>query len=461
DELRALTRDSRQVISELEARERETTGITSLKVRFNRVFGYYLEMPRSHQHKAPLHYHRKQTLVNAERFITPELKELEEKILGAEERAQILEQQAFEETRVILRGYARRMQGTAERISTLDTLAALSEAAVRYNYARPRLLPAEAPRRIHLAGARHPVIERIDLGEPFIPNDTRLDAESAQILLITGPNMAGKSTVMRQVALIQLMAQAGSFVPAQAAELPVVDRIFTRVGASDNLSRGQSTFMLEMNEAANILNNATALSLVVLDEIGRGTSTYDGISIAWAMVEHLHRMGALTLFATHYHELTQLALELPRLKNYSMSIYEEGERIVFTRKLIPGEADRSYGIQVAKLAGLPPAVVARAHEVMNSLTLADNGARPPSDHNPRPALVPESLNPEGAKGPRMSKKERANTDYAVAGRRQLSFLAEVHPMVEQIRELDLDRISPLDALNFLHQAQRKLEGGET
>jgi DNA mismatch repair protein MutS len=268
-----------------------------------------------------------------------------------------------------------------------------------------------------------------------------MSAEEAQILLITGPNMAGKSTVMRQVALIQLMAQAGSFVPAEAAELPPVDRIFTRVGASDSLSRGQSTFMMEMNEAANILNNATPESLIVLDEIGRGTSTYDGISIAWAMVEHLHRLGALTLFATHYHELTQLARELPRLKNFNMSIHEEGERLVFTRKLTPGEADRSYGIQVARLAGLPLAVVERAHQVMDTLAAESNGT---------PAVIP----PEGGGA------SRASTARAARSRQQLSFLADAHPMLERIRTLELDRLSPREALEFLYAAQEKLEKGE-
>ena len=268
-----------------------------------------------------------------------------------------------------------------------------------------------------------------------------MSVDAAQILLITGPNMAGKSTAMRQVALIQLMAQAGAFVPADAAELPLIDRIFTRVGATDSLSRGQSTFMMEMNEAANILNNATPRSLIVLDEIGRGTSTYDGISIAWAMVEHLHRLGALTLFATHYHELTQLARELPRLINFNMSIQEDGERLVFTRKLNPGEADKSYGIQVARLAGLPAAVLKRAREVMDTLVAEGNGS---------PVLVA----PAGAGA------SRASTERAARARQQLSFLADAHPMLEQIRSLDLNELTPHEALSFLYAAQSKLEKGE-
>ncbi len=452
DGLRTLSRNSRAVMSELEAREREATGIASLKVRYNRVFGYYVEIPRTHQRKVPAHYVRKQTLVNAERYTLPELEELEEKILGAEERIAALEYEAFQEVRTILRGYARRMQRTAACIAAVDALAALAEAAQRNGYARPRLLPPEAPRRLAIQEGRHPVIERIDLGERFIPNDLEMSAEGTQIVLITGPNMAGKSTLMRQVALIQLMAQAGSFVPAAAATLPLVDRIFTRVGASDSLARGQSTFMLEMNEAANILNNASAESLIVLDEIGRGTSTFDGISIAWAMVEHLHRLGALTLFATHYHELTQLAHELPRVKNFNLSIHEAGDRLVFTRKLIPGEADKSYGIQVARLAGLPAAVVARAHEVMAALDEGGNGGAPPAA---APTEAAETAAPAEVAAP----AGRASTRRAARGRQQLSFLADVHPMLEEIRALELDGMSPREALEFLFAAQRKLHKG--
>lgn len=461
DKLRALQRDSRQVITQLEQDEREKTGISSLKIRYNRVFGYYLEISRLHQEKVPLHYTRKQTLVNAERYITPELKEVEEEILGAEARISELEYEAFTETRNILRGYARRMQITAERIAMLDVLTGLAEAAVRNAYVRPGFLPSEAPRRLVIKGGRHPVIEQIDFDEPFIPNDILLDEQKRLIMLITGPNMAGKSTVMRQVALIQLMAQAGGFVPVESAELPLVDRIFTRVGASDNLSRGQSTFMLEMNEAANILNNASARSLVILDEIGRGTSTYDGISIAWAMVEYLHQLGALTLFATHYHELTQLARELPRLINQSLSIHEEGENLVFTRKLIEGEADKSYGIQVAKLAGLPKTVVFRAHEVMDSLVQGSNGALVLSPNGDEASGNEDSLAEQG-KGQSVGRGTSAPkaAEQTAQGRQQLSFLAEAHPMLEQIRKLDVNRLTPLEALTFLHQAKTKLEEGD-
>jgi DNA mismatch repair protein MutS len=441
DHLRELSQNRRAVISRLEAEEREKTGIGSLKIRYNKVFGYYLEISRVHQHKVPAAYLRKQTLVNAERFTTPQLQELEEQILGAEQRIIELEMAQFQSAREILGGYARRMQATARQVALLDVLCALAQVAQDNGYIRPTLLGPESPRRLLIRAGRHPVIERIAFDEPFIPNDVELDAQERQILLITGPNMAGKSTVMRQVALIQLMAQTGSFVPADQAELCLVDRLFTRVGASDNLSRGQSTFMLEMNEAANILNNATPNSLIILDEIGRGTSTFDGISIAWAMVEHLHGLGALTLFATHYHELTQLAQELPRVRNYNVAIREQGEHLVFTRKLIPGEADRSYGIQVARLAGLPAPVIARAHEVMENLT---NGAE-------AAVAAPE---------PRPSHPGRASTAALSKGRQQLSFLSESHPVVEDLKTLDLDRMTPLDALTWLHRMKARVTKGD-
>jgi DNA mismatch repair protein MutS len=442
DHLRELSHDRRAVISRLEAQEREKTGIASLKIRFNKVFGYYLEISRTHQNKVPAEYLRKQTLVNAERYTTPQLQELEEQILGAEQRIAELETVEFHTAREILGGYARRMQVTARQVATVDVLCALAQVAQDNGYARPVLLGPESPRRLHIRAGRHPVIERIAFDEPFIPNDTDLDAGEQQILLITGPNMAGKSTVMRQVALIQLMAQAGSFVPAAQAELCLVDRLFTRVGASDNLSRGQSTFLLEMNEAANILNNATPNSLIVLDEIGRGTSTFDGISIAWAMVEHLHALGALTLFATHYHELTQLAKELPRVRNFNVAIQEDGEHLVFTRKLMAGEADRSYGIQVARLAGLPPEVVARAHEVMDNLTGASEG----------PAVV--------ATPARSGRATRANPAALSKGRQQLTFLSESHPVVDELKALNVDAMTPLDALNWLHRVKSRITKGD-
>ncbi len=440
DGLRMLSRDSKAVISRLEAAERERTGIATLKVKYNKVFGYYIEVSHLHQEKIPEHYQRKQTLVNAERYSTAELDELEEKILTAEDRIGELEYAEFQSVRAVLGGYSRRLQTTAAQVATVDVLAALAKAAGDNGYVRPSLSPAGEGRRIVLRASRHPVIERIDFDEPFIPNDIAMDGADAQILLLTGPNMAGKSTVMRQVALSALMAQAGSFVAAKEAELCLVDRVFTRVGASDNLARGQSTFMLEMNEAANIMNNATADSLIVLDEIGRGTSTYDGISIAWAIAEHLHRLGALTLFATHYHELTELAKELPRLKNFNMAIQESGERLVFTRKLVAGESDKSYGVQVARLAGLPASLVDRAHAVMDELISGSEG-------------VAVSI-PAGGKG-----RDRGGAALAARARQQLSFLADAHPVLEELRTLDLDRMTPLEALTLLHTLREKLDQG--
>ncbi|MDH4225371.1 MAG: DNA mismatch repair protein MutS [Deltaproteobacteria bacterium] len=446
DQLRALSANSREVLSELEAREKAATGISTLKIRFNRVFGYYLEASRTNQDKIPAHYIRKQTLVNAERYTTLELQALEEKILEAEEKINQLEYDEFQSIRTILGGYARRMQETARQIATLDCLAALAQAAQEYNYARPEILPRTTPPALSITAGRHPVVERIDFDEPFVPNNLDMAGDDNQILLLTGPNMAGKSTTMRQVALIVLMAQTGSFVPARAASLTLADRIFTRVGASDNLARGQSTFMLEMTEAANILNNATPASLIILDEIGRGTSTFDGISIAWAMAEALHQLGPLTLFATHYHELTQLTRELPRVRNFNIAIREEGDHLVFTRKLRPGEADKSYGIHVAKLAGLPQAVIRRADQVMEELVRgASNtadGMIPAQPNQPDQNTSPPQPEPRSA--PQKS---------------QLSFLNETHPVVEELKGLNLEQMTPLDALNTLHRLQKRLDKG--
>jgi len=414
----------------------------------------------------PPGWQRKQTLVNAERYTTPELQEIEDKLLSAEERIQELEQGEFDKARAILGGYARRMQRTARAIAELDALAAFAQGARENGYVRPTVIPLAPPgegsgaaRRIDIHQGRHPVIERIALDEPFVPNDVRLDSDDQRILLITGPNMAGKSTVMRQVALIQLMAQAGSFVPAASAELSVVDRLFTRVGAADNLSKGQSTFLLEMIEAANILNHASANSLVILDEIGRGTSTFDGISIAWAMVEHLHEVGALTLFATHYHELTQLALELEHVRNYNVSIVEDGDKLAFTRKLVPGEADKSYGIQVARMAGLPAKVVSRAHEVMESLV---SGGMPATGTAGSPAA---GLAGKPGAGPR-SRKPRSRPDKDQGAQGQLSMLPErssygaAHPALDELRALDVDRLTPIEALNLLARLKARLTSEE-
>jgi DNA mismatch repair protein MutS len=364
DELRAAMRGGKDWIAKLQQDEIERTGISSLKVRFNSVFGYYIEITKSNLDKAPAHYIRKQTVANGERFITPELKEMEGKILGAEERSGKLEYELFQRVREEVLGQLAPLQQTAGALAELDVLAAFAETARLYNYCRPEIGEAGV---LQIREGRHPVLEQSAAGERFIANDTQLDP-SLQLMLITGPNMAGKSTYIRQVALIALLAHTGSFVPAASARVDLVDRIFTRIGASDDLARGQSTFMVEMSETANILNNATARSLIILDEIGRGTSTFDGLSLAWSIVEHLHNaVGAKTLFATHYHELTELAARLPRVRNYNVAVREWNEQIVFLRKIIEGATDKSYGIQVARLAGVPREVVSRAKEILSNL----------------------------------------------------------------------------------------------
>jgi DNA mismatch repair protein MutS len=365
DELRAAMRDGKDWIAKLQQDEITRTGITSLKVRFNSVFGYYIEVTKSNLDKAPPHYIRKQTIANGERFITPELKEMEGKILGAEERAEKLEYELFQRVREEALGHLPQLQQTAAALAQLDVLAAFAETARLYNYCRPEIGEEGI---IDIREGRHPVLEQNVAAERFVPNDARLDHAGQQLILITGPNMAGKSTFIRQVALITLLAHTGSFVPAAAARIDLVDRIFTRIGASDDLARGQSTFMVEMSETANILNNATARGLIILDEIGRGTSTFDGLSLAWSIVEHLHNaVGAKTLFATHYHELTELAARLPRVKNYNVAVREWNEQIVFLRKIVQGATDKSYGIQVARLAGVPREVVGRAKEILSNL----------------------------------------------------------------------------------------------
>ncbi|MGD9611380.1 MAG: DNA mismatch repair protein MutS [Kiritimatiellia bacterium] len=367
DELRAAAHDGKQWIAELQAREIERTGIKSLKIRFNNVFGYFIEITKANLAQAPADYIRKQTVVSGERFITPELKECENKILGAEDKSVALETELFLELREQIVAHVAAIQQTAAAVAELDVLAAFAERAIACRYVRPKMT-ADGP--LIVRDGRHPVVELLPESGRFVPNDVLLDNVDNQLLIITGPNMAGKSTYIRQVALVVIMAQMGCFVPAAAAEIGVVDRVFTRVGAGDDIARGRSTFMVEMQETANILNNATARSLIVLDEIGRGTSTFDGISIAWSVAEYLHNhaeVKAKTLFATHYHELTDIALTLPGVKNYNVLVSEKDDRIVFLRKIVPGAADKSYGIQVARLAGLPPEVVARAKEILANL----------------------------------------------------------------------------------------------
>jgi DNA mismatch repair protein MutS len=376
DELRKASRDGKHWITQLQEREIASTGIKSLKVRFNSVFGYFIEVTKSNLASVPAHYTRKQTTVGGERFITPELKEMEAKILGADERARNLEYQLFQTLREETLGELAPIQQTAAAIATLDVICALAETARLFHYCRPTL---DTSLRLCLKEGRHPVLDQNLVEEKFVPNDTELDGEKLRLAIITGPNMAGKSTYIRQVALIVLMAQIGSFVPAASAEIGLVDRIFTRVGANDDLARGQSTFMVEMNETANIVNNATERSLVILDEIGRGTSTFDGLSIAWSVAEFLHdKIKARTLFATHYHELTKLAEERSGVCNFNVAVREWNEQIIFLRKIMPGGADKSYGIQVARLAGLPKEILDRAKDILSHLEKPEGAVATPS-----------------------------------------------------------------------------------
>ncbi len=373
DELRAAASEGRQWLAEYQTREQARTGIKTLKVRHNKVFGYYIEISKGQLANAPAEYIRKQTLVNCERFVTPELKEYERKISGAQERAVALEYEIFSEIRDRMVAHTGEVQRTAAAVAHLDVLGSLAERAVVAGYVRPVVSPGD---RLWIKDGRHPVIESMPEAERFVPNDTLLDGTANQLIVLTGPNMAGKSTYIRQVGLIVIMAQMGSFVPAAAAEVGVVDQVFTRVGASDDIARGRSTFMVEMQETANILNNATSRSLIILDEIGRGTSTFDGISIAWAVAEHLHnneKVKAKTLFATHYHELTDLSLTMSGVKNYTVLVSERNDQIAFLRKIVPGTADKSYGIQVARLAGLPLEVIDRAKEILANLEEGEFG----------------------------------------------------------------------------------------
>ena len=426
DELRSIRSDGKKWIAELESREKEATGISSLKIGYNRVFGYYLEVTKTHLASVPDHYVRKQTLVNAERYITQELKEYEEKLLGAEDKILDIEREIFEQIRIQVAKESERVRRTASLIATVDVLCSLSEVAEKYDYVRPEISKS---RVLELKDNRHPVIERIDLDERFVPNDIRLDPDENQILIITGPNMAGKSTLIRQVALTVLMAQMGSFVPSSHAEIGLADRIFTRVGASDNLAKGHSTFMVEMVETAYILRHATNKSLIILDEIGRGTSTFDGMSIAWAVAEYLHDLGSRTLFATHYHELAELAVSKKRTKNYNIYVKESGDKIVFLRKLIPGATSHSYGIQVAKLAGVPERVIKSARKVLLNLEKSQSELR-------------DSI--LGGQASLFSDKD--NVEEILE-----------HPLLEEIKELDTNSMTPLDALTKLAELKKKLD----
>jgi DNA mismatch repair protein MutS len=432
DELRKLRSQGKQTLAEIEERERERTGITTLKVRYNKVFGYYMEVTKSKLDAVPEDYIRKQTLVGSERFITPELKEYEEKVLTAEEKINTIENDLFEALRQRVSHQAARIRRTAEAVASLDALSSLAEVAAANNYTKPRLHPEFD---LYIKQGRHPVIEASSR-EPFVPNDLTLD-EDHRLIILTGPNMGGKSTFLRQSAIIVILAQMGSFIPAEEAKLPIVDRIFTRVGASDDLSRGRSTFMVEMQETANILHHATARSLILLDEIGRGTATFDGLSLAWAVAEFIvteSRLGPKTVFATHYHELTDLATELSGVVNYHVSAKEWKDDIVFLRKVVPGGSDRSYGIQVARLAGLPRPLIARAQEILTNLERTE-------------------FDPEGR--PRLSVGETAPTPTA---ERQLPLFAEAEARIaNELKKLDLEKMTPLEALQALAELKKRLD----
>lgn len=441
DRLRSAKTQGKTWLAELEAQEKEKTGIKNLRIRYNKVFGYYLEVTNSFKDLVPDYYVRKQTLTNAERYITPELKELEDTILGAEDRLVSLEYELFKEIRNTIAENISRIQKTAKAIAKLDVFVSLAVVAEQNNYCKPKINESGI---IDIKNGRHPVVEKMITNDMFIDNDTYLDNSDHRISIITGPNMAGKSTYMRQTALIVLMAQVGSFVPASAANIGIVDRIFTRVGASDDLASGQSTFMVEMNEVANILRNATSSSLLILDEIGRGTSTFDGLSIAWAVVEHISNpklLGAKTLFATHYHELTELEGKLNGVNNYCIAVKEKGDDIVFLRKIVKGGADKSYGIQVAKLAGLPDSVVERAKEIVNQLL--DND------------ITEFVRNISVDNGTRKSKAKPL--DEVDLAQMSLFDTTSDEDIIEELAGIDIGNLTPLDALNKLYELQNKVK----
>jgi DNA mismatch repair protein MutS len=432
DHLISMTRDGKKWIAALEDRERKRTGINSLKVGFNQVFGYYIEVTKANAGLVPDDYIRKQTLVNAERYINQELKGYEYTVLNAEDRRKQREYDLFIDIRKSIARDIRRIQTTASKIADLDAVTSLAEVAERYNYCCPVVDDENA---IEIIEGRHPVVERMPLPTSFVPNDITLDLDKNRFLIITGPNMAGKSTYIRQCALIVLMAQMGSFVPAVRARIGVVDRIFTRIGAADSLSRGQSTFMVEMNEVANILKHASRRSLIILDEVGRGTSTFDGLSIAWAVAEYLHdagHLGARTLFATHYHQLTDLAVTKEGIKNFNIAVKEWGDRIIFLRKIMEGGTNRSYGIQVARIAGVPDEVISRAREILNNLEKGE---------------FDEAGMPKIARGKKQDQKNR----------NQLSlFIDDNVAIINEIKALDILTMTPLDALSRISQWKEKL-----
>ena len=443
DKLRRAKSDGKDWLAKLEEDEREKTGIKNLKIKYNKVFGYYLEVTNSYKDLVPDYYTRKQTLANAERYITPELKELEDMILGAEDKLYALEYELYSEVRETIAAQVERIQKTAKAVAGLDVFTSLALVAERNHYVRPKINEKGI---IDIKEGRHPVVEKMIPNDMFISNDTYLDDKKNRISIITGPNMAGKSTYMRQTALIALMAQVGCFVPAQSANIGLSDRIFTRVGASDDLASGQSTFMVEMTEVANILRNATSKSLLILDEIGRGTSTFDGLSIAWAVVEYISDsklLGAKTLFATHYHELTELEGKIENVNNYCIAVKEKGDDIVFLRKIVKGGADKSYGIQVAKLAGVPDLVINRAKEIVEELSDEDITSR-----------VSEIAAREHT-----AKKKGRSKKYDEVDIAQMSLFDTVKDddVLNELKEIDVTNLTPIDALNTLYRLQNKLK----
>ena len=443
DKLRRAKSDGKDWLAKLENDEREKTGIKNLKIKYNKVFGYYLEVTNSYKDLVPDYYTRKQTLANAERYITPELKELEDMILGAEDKLYALEYELYSEVRETIAGQVERIQQTAKAVAALDAFSSLALVAERNNYVRPKINEKGI---LDIKEGRHPVVERMIPNDMFIANDTYLDDKKHRISIITGPNMAGKSTYMRQTALIALMAQIGSFVPAESANICLSDRIFTRVGASDDLASGQSTFMVEMTEVANILRNATSKSLLILDEIGRGTSTFDGLSIAWAVVEYISDsklLGAKTLFATHYHELTELEGKIDNVNNYCIAVKEKGDDIVFLRKIVKGGADKSYGIQVAKLAGVPDLVISRAKEIVEELSDED---------------ITNRVSEIAAKEHTAKKKSKAKK-YDEVDMAQMSLFDTVKDddVLDELKNIDVGNLTPIDALNTIYRLQNKLK----
>jgi len=446
DKLRVSKTEGKGWLAELEAKEREKTGIKNLKIKYNKVFGYYLEVTNSFKDMVPEYFTRKQTLANAERFITPELKELEDMILGAEDKLYVLEYEIFASLRNSISNEVVRIQRTAKAVALTDALCSLAYVADKNRYCRPSL---NTEGSINIKNGRHPVVEKMTSNDMFIPNDTLLDNKKNRIAIITGPNMAGKSTYMRQAALIVLMAQIGSFIPADSADIGIVDRIFTRVGASDDLASGQSTFMVEMTEVANILRNATKDSLLILDEIGRGTSTFDGLSIAWSVIEYIadpNLIGAKTLFATHYHELTELEGKLENVNNYCIAVNESGDDIVFLRKIIKGGADKSYGIQVAKLAGLPNIVLSRAKEIVATLT--DNE-------------ISNTLSTITVQTRKRKKETSSNDNYQLSlfdGMSGLdaSISKEHQEVIDELKNMEISNMTPMDAMNKLYELQKRI-----